>query len=82
MKLHMDGLVHEGCNSSANALEWNLSCTNPSVLYLLHKKSSEDEIWDIICQFKHWPILHIYQCYAVGNICFTKLYHNNDTKLY
>ena len=28
---YIDGLVKERCNSSANALELRLSCTNPSI---------------------------------------------------
>ena len=30
-KRHLDGLVHERCNSSANALEFRLSCSNLSI---------------------------------------------------
>ena len=29
--IHVDGLVHERCNSSALAMELRLSCTNPSI---------------------------------------------------
>ena len=28
---YIDGLVQEGCNSSALAMELRLSCTNPSI---------------------------------------------------
>ena len=31
MKLHIDGLVEERCNSSALAMELHLSCTYPSI---------------------------------------------------
>ena len=33
MQYHIDGLVQERRNSSANALELRLSCTNPSISY-------------------------------------------------
>ena len=29
--LYLDGLVHKRPNSNANALEFNPSCTNPSI---------------------------------------------------
>ena len=34
--VHFDGLVQESYNSIANALELRLSCTNPSICYILY----------------------------------------------
>ena len=42
-RLYIDGLVQERCNYIANALELGLSCTNPSIWYMVR-----DSCWPLI----------------------------------
>ena len=59
LKCHIDGLVQERRDSSALAIEFRLSCTNPSVIASLdhwHKEltSHEGSVWPGICRADIW----------------------------
>ena len=58
MTKHIDGLVQERRNSSANALELRLSCTNPSILSHLLCVSWNQ--WDDMLStfISNWAIFH------------------------
>ena len=45
---HIDGSLRERCNSITNALELRLSCTNPSILFMIFDRhlSSGAACWD------------------------------------
>ena len=60
---HIDGLVQEGRNSNANALELRLSCIKPSWTFQIfafsdfkndyHSKLSLNSYWDMSCFLKY-----------------------------
>ena len=78
---YFDGLVQEGRNSSALAMELRLSCTNPSIWDTVHRYdmlifakiltdtlyfTHKREIWDVFGLFKVWNNTEILKLFLVS----------------